>query len=166
MKPRRAAKLGGIPVSVTRNTMMKVMQPPQANIYGYVHGGEIMKLVDEAAFVSAMRLARCNVVTAGVDQQNFLHPVRIGDVLILKSQVNYVGKTSMEVGVLVEAEDLKAGRVHKVGSAYFTMVALDDLGRPAPVPRLIVETAQDRARSARAKARRQARLDFITKHRS
>lgn len=145
-------------ISETRNTMMKMMQPTEANIYGYVHGGEIMKLVDEAAFVSATRLARTNVVTASVDHIGFGHPVRIGHLLILKSQVNCVGTTSMEVGVLIETEDPKEGRVHKVGCAYLTMVALDNLGRPTPVPKLICETASDRARLKRAEARRAARL--------
>lgn len=156
MRPKK------IPTSQTRNTMMKVMQPPQANIYGYVHGGEIMKMVDEAAFVSAVRLARRNCVTACVDQLDFLHPVKIGDVLILKSQVNYVGTTSMEVGVLVEAEDLKAGKTHKVGSAYLTMVALDDLGKPTSVPQLVIENSDDRERQQRARLRRSQRLKART----
>lgn len=145
-------------LSETRNTLMKVMQPTEANIYGYVHGGEIMKLVDEAAYASAMRLARCNVVTACVDELSFEHPVHIGNLLILKSQVNYVGKTSMEVGVLIQTENLKEGLIDTVGSAYLTMVALDDLGRPTTVPQVIYETATDRERAARAKARREQRL--------
>lgn len=145
-------------VRETRNTLMKVMQPTEANIYGYVHGGEIMKMVDEAAYASATRLARRNVVTACVDELSFEHPVHIGDVLILKSQVNYVGKSSMEVGILIETENLKEGRVYTVGSAYLTMVALDDLGQPVAVPQVIYETKTDRDRAARAKARRAQRL--------
>ena len=145
-------------VSETQNTMMKMMQPTEANIYGYVHGGEIMKLVDEAAFVSATRLAKTNVVTASVDHIGFGYPVKIGHLLILKSQVNYVGKTSMEVGVLIETEDPKEGKVHKVGCAYLTMVALDDLGHPTSVPKLLFETAADRERAKRAENRRADRL--------
>ncbi len=145
-------------VRETQNILMKVMQPTEANIYGYVHGGEIMKLVDEAAYASATRLARRNVVTASVDELNFEHPVHIGDLLILKSQVNYVGKTSMEVGVLIETENLKEGRIFSVGSAYLTMVALDDMGRPTAVPPIILATTTDRDRAARAQERRAQRL--------
>ncbi len=137
---------------------MKVMQPTEANIYGYVHGGEIMKLVDEAAFVSATRLARCNVVTASVDHLNFDHPVKIGNLLILKSQVNYVHHTSMEVGVCIETEDTRAGISNRVGSAFLTMVALDDQETPTSLPTLILETDQDRERAIRAQARRAARI--------
>lgn len=151
-------KVKSYKVSATRNTMMKMMQPTEANIYGYVHGGEIMKLVDEAAFVSATRLAKTNVVTASVDHIGFGHPVKIGHLLILKSQVNYVGKTSMEVGVLIETEDPKEGVPHKVGCAYLTMVALDDLGHPTAVPKLILENTADRERFREAEARRTARL--------
>lgn len=145
-------------VSATHNVTVKMMQPDQANIYGYVHGGEIMKLVDEAAFVSATRLARQNVVTASLDYIDFREPVRIGNLLILKSQVNYVGRTSMEVGVRIDAEDVKAGTMHRIGSAYLTMVALDVLGKPSAVPQLTLESDLDRERHARAIARRAARL--------
>jgi acyl-CoA hydrolase len=146
------------PVARTRNTITKMMQPTEANIYGYVHGGEIMKLVDEAAFVSATRLARMNVVTASVDRHTFDYPVKIGNLLILKSQVNCVGKTSMEVGVRIETEDVKAGKTHKVGSAYLTMVALDDLGNPTIIPLLSCESQTDKARQTRAVKRRKERM--------
>lgn len=158
MSTKHKPRLSPVPVSATRNSIIKMMQPTEANIYGYVHGGEIMKLIDEAAFVSATRLARTNVVTASVDHIGFGHPVRIGDLLIIKSQVNYVGRTSMEVGALVETEDVKAGRTYLVGSAYLTMVALDALGKPTTIPPLRLETALDRQRHARAEQRRTARL--------
>lgn len=145
-------------VSATQNVTVKMMQPEQANIYGYVHGGEIMKLVDEAAFVSATRLARKNVVTASLDYIDFREPVKIGNLLILKSQVNYVGRSSMEVGVRIDAEDVKAGTMRRIGSAYLTMVALDDLGKPSAVPQLVLETDLDRERCARAEQRRADRL--------
>lgn len=145
-------------VAETENTMMKMMQPTEANIYGYVHGGEIMKLVDEAAFVSATRLARTNVVTASVDHIGFGHPVKIGSLLILKSRVNFTGRTSMEVGVLIETEDPRDGVRHTVGSAYLTMVALNNRGKPATIPALVPETRIDRERLARAKRRRAERL--------
>ncbi|MBI2342744.1 MAG: acyl-CoA thioesterase [Deltaproteobacteria bacterium] len=145
-------------VSETRNILMQLMQPTTANVYGYVHGGEIMKLVDEAAFVSATRLARTNVVTASIDHHSFKAPVHIGDLLILKSQVNFTGATSMEVGIRIEVERLRSGETCKVGAAYLTMVALDDAGRPTPVPQLVCESAPDRARHRRAQERRAERL--------
>src|SRR3989338_973372 len=92
-------------VSISKSTMIKVMSPLDANHYGYVHGGSIMRYVDEAAFVSATRHARRNVVTASIDHVDFISPVRLGDLLILKSSVNYVGRTSMEIGVRIESED-------------------------------------------------------------
>ncbi len=117
-----------------------------------------MKLVDEAAFVSATKLARTNVVTASVDHIGFGHPVKIGSLLILKSQVNFVGRSSMEVGVLIQTEDVKACELHTVGSAYLTMVALDDMGQPTQVRKLVLETKEDKARNQRAQERRAERL--------
>jgi len=145
-------------VSISKSTMIKVMSPLDANHYGYVHGGSIMRYVDEAAFVSATRHARRNVVTASIDHVDFISPVRLGDLLILKSSVNYVGRTSMEIGVRIESEDTVKGDVRFVGRAYVTMVALDDLGRPAPVPPLILETPLDKDRFKRAEERRAFRL--------
>ncbi|MDP2600950.1 MAG: acyl-CoA thioesterase [Deltaproteobacteria bacterium] len=146
------------PASLSKSTMMQVMSPLDANHYGYVHGGAIMRYVDEAAFVSASRHARRNVVTASMDHFDFIHPVHLGDLLILKSSVNYVGETSMEIGVRIESEDTVKGEVQFIGRAYVTMVALDDLGRPTPVPPLILETPLDKNRAKRAKERRTFRL--------
>jgi uncharacterized protein (TIGR00369 family) len=141
----------------SRVVMSMQMNPADANPSGNVHGGTIMKLVDTAAGISAMRHCRTRVVTATVDSMSFLHPVLVGNVVTLYASVNDVGSTSMEVGVRVEAEDLRSGEVKHTSSAYLVFVALDDQNRPAPVPPLIVETDDERRRQAHAKIRREAR---------
>lgn len=146
------------------NTMIKVMSPLDANHYGYVHGGAIMRYIDEAAFIAATRHAGRNTVTAAVDHLTFENPVHIGDLLILKSSVNFVGKTSMEVGVRIESENPATGQTQLIGRAYVTMVALDALGKPAKIPALTLETRQDRARFEQAKQRRAFRLKVKKKH--
>ena len=150
-------------VSSTRSTLTMLMGPLDANHYGYVHGGAIMRAVDEAAFISATRHAKKNVVTAAIDQMSFESPVHLGNLLILKSQVNHVWKTSMEVGVRIETEDPLTGEQSFVGRAYVTMVALDAFGKPAKVPPLALENAEDRARSKKSEARRAFRLKLRKK---
>lgn len=154
MKPRKKA----YPASASQNTMIKVMSPLDANHYGYVHGGAIMRSIDEAAFISATRHAGRNTVTAAVDHLSFKNPVYIGELLILKSSVNFVGKTSMEIGVKIESENPASGAIKRIGSAYVTMVALDENGKPTGVPSLIVKTAIEKQRYLRAKQRRAFRL--------
>src|ERR1700692_3168670 len=107
-----------------------LMMPQDANIQGNVYGGTIMQLMDELAGAVAALNARKNVVTASFDQMNFYEPVYIGNLLILKSSVNFVGKTSMEVGVRIEARDLRTGHSVHTGSSYLTFVALDQSGQP------------------------------------
>ncbi|MBI3988470.1 MAG: acyl-CoA thioesterase [candidate division NC10 bacterium] len=148
----------GKPVSASRVTMTHLVQPTEANPLGSVHGGVIMRLVDEVGAVAAIRHARRPVVTAAVDRLSFRSPVSVGNLLILKASVNFVGRTSMEVGVRVEAEDLPTGQVTHTSSAYLVYVALDDQGRPSPVPPLIPETDEDRRRMAEAEFRRRLRL--------
>lgn len=155
MKPKK--------ISASQNTMIKVMSVLDANHYGYVHGGAIMRTIDEAAFISATRHAGRNTVTAAIDHLSFENPVHIGDLLILKSSVNFVGKTSMEVGVRIESENPARGEIKFIGRAYVTMVALDDLGHPASVPSLLLETKQDRTRFDQAKQRRAFRLKLKPK---
>lgn len=147
----------------SQNVMTKVMSPLDANHYGYVHGGAIMRYVDEAAYISASRHAGRNTVTASIDQMSFQHPVHLGDLLVLKSGVNYVGKTSMEVGVRIEAENLVTRDVKYIGSAYVTMVALDDFGKPTSVPPLMLETKLEKERAKRAEKRREFRLKMRKK---
>lgn len=147
----------------SENTMIKVMSPLDANHYGYVHGGAIMRYVDEAAFISAARHSGRNTVTASIDQMTFHLPVHLGDLLVLKSAVNFVGKTSMEVGVRIEAENPTTREIRYIGSAYLTMVALDDLGKPTRVPPLSLATKLEKERAARAEKRRSFRLKMRKK---
>ncbi len=137
------------------------MLPSDANPMGNVHGGTILKLVDTAAAVAALRHSRTNVVSASIDRMDFYHPVYVGNLLILKTSVNYAGRTSMEVGVRIEAEDLKTGKVTHTGSSYITYVALDKSGRPTEVPRVIPETPEEKRRWREGKQRREQRLKIL-----
>jgi acyl-CoA hydrolase len=141
------------PVSATRLVLSQVMTPLDANVSGNVHGGNIMKLADEAAGVVAIRHSGRNVVTATVDRFDFHAPVYVGNLVTIKASMNYVGKTSMEIGVRVEAEDLRTGKKTHTNSCYITMVAIDADGRPVEVPRLILETDEDRRRNQAATLR-------------
>lgn len=134
------------------------MNPEHANPVGNVHGGVIMHYVDTAAGVAAIRHSRKNSVTASIDRLDFHFPVFVGDLLILKASVNLVGKTSMEVGVRVEAENLLTGEVRHTASAYLTFVALDSNGKPAAVPELALETEDDIRRHCEAQTRKKIRL--------
>lgn len=138
--------------------MAQVMLPPDANPAGNIHGGVIMKLIDTAAAVVASRHARCNTVTASIDRLDFHHPVYVGDVVFFKAGINLVGKTSLEVGVRVEAENAITGEVRHTASAYLTFVALDKDGRPAAVPPLIIDTEDEKRRNREAETRRASRL--------
>ncbi len=147
-------------VCESSTVMSQLMLPTDANPSGNVHGGSIMKLVDTVGGVVAMRHSRRRVVTARIDELSFLHPVFVGDLLNLKASVNDVGDTSMEVGVRVEAENVRTGEVTHVASAYLVYVALDDQGHPVQVPRLIVETEDEKRRMAAAKLRKEHRKRF------
>ena len=138
--------------------MSQLMNPQDANIAGNVHGGVIMRLIDNAGGVAAFRHARANVVTASIDRLDFHNPVFIGDFVTLKACVNFVGKTSLEVGVRVEAENLQTGVKRHTASAYLTFVALDTNGRPLPLPGLLLETDEEKRRNQEAIYRREARL--------
>lgn len=140
------------------------MFPSDANPAGNVFGGSIVRYVDEVAAAVAMRHARKNVVIASMDRMDFHTPVKIGDLIILKASVNYVGRTSMEIGVRVEAENPMTGEVRHAASAYATMVALDESGKPTEVPRLIPETEDEKRRYREGEARRQARLKAKQQH--
>lgn len=145
-------------ISESRVTVSQVMQPADANPAGNVHGGTIMKLIDNAAGVVAFRHSRRNSVTVSVDQINFHFPAFIGDLLIIKSSLNYVGKTSMEIGARVESENLLTGKKQKIASAYLTFVALDENLKPIEVPLLILKTKQEKQRHCDAIVRRKIRL--------
>jgi acyl-CoA hydrolase len=145
-------------ISGSSVVMVQPMSPQDANTAGNVQGGVIMKLIDEAGGIVAHRHAQTNVVTASVDRIDFLHPVYIGDVVFLKARLNLVGKTSMEVGVLVESENPLTGETRHTASAFLTYVALDKVGRPTEVAPLILETDEEKRLYKDAQARREARL--------
>ena len=131
----------------------------EANSAGFVHGGIVMKMCDEAAGIAAVKHSRCRVVTAAIDRMTFLHPVHIGQLLTCRACVNAAWRTSMEVGVRVEAENPRTGEVLHTSTAYLTMVAIDDEGRPTAVPPLAVESDEERRREREADLRRQNRLN-------
>jgi uncharacterized protein (TIGR00369 family) len=138
--------------------MAQQMNPQDANPAGNVHGGVIMKLIDTAAGAVAIRHARSNAVTASIDRLDFFHPVFVGDFVTLRASLNFVGKTSMEVGVRVESENLMTGERRHTSTAYLTYVALDGQGRPLPLPPMILETDEEKRRNREAKVRRETRL--------
>lgn len=126
-------------------TMSQVMLPNQANVAGNVHGGEIMKFMDSTAGAVGIRYARSNVVTARVDEMEFHSPIFVGALVTCTATIAYVGNTSMEVVVTVDVEDLETEEQPKRAlSAYFTMVALDRMGKPKKVPSLVIETEDER----------------------
>jgi acyl-CoA hydrolase len=132
--------------------------PTDANTLGNVLGGKVMHLVDLAAALAAVRHSRCAVVTASVDQMTFLHPVQIGQLIVLRSSVNRVFRTSMEVGVRVHAENLLTGHIKHTSSAYLTFVAIDKDGSRLPIAPVIPETEDEKRRFSEAEERRAYRL--------
>ncbi|MBN2232353.1 MAG: acyl-CoA thioesterase [Deltaproteobacteria bacterium] len=145
-------------VSQSRVILAHLMQPQDANPAGNIHGGVIMKLIDNAAGVVGFRHARRNVVTASIDRIDFHAPVYVGNLVTFHAGLNYAGRTSMEIGVRVDTEDLLTGRVWHNASAYLTFVALDENGRPAEIPPLRAETPEEERRlhEATERARRRA----------
>jgi acyl-CoA hydrolase len=145
-------------VADSRSVLVHWMGPTDANSAGFVHGGVVMKLVDEVAGLAAVRHARRRVVTAGADRMTFMQPIHIGEVVTLSASVNAAWKTSMEVGIRVEAENPRTAVVRHTNTAYLTMVAVDDDGQPMPVPALEAGTADELRRESEAQLRRSNRL--------
>jgi len=145
-------------VADSQVTLTQLMEITDANIAGHVHGGVVMRLVDTAAGLAAIRHAAGLAVTVAIDEMTFLEPVLIGDMLVLLASVNAVGTTSMEIGVRVESHDPVTGRMRHVNSAYLVYVAVDDEGHPRPVPPLLVKTNLERRRQRESSPRREARL--------
>jgi len=141
--------------------MVRIMMPMDANNSGNVFGGAILRMIDEVGSVVALKHARTNVVTASVDRMDFYHPVYIGDMLRLSASINFVHRTSMEVGVRVEAENPITGEVRHTGTCFLTYVGLDSNRKPTAIPGLKLETEEDRRRWAEAQERRKARLREI-----
>jgi acyl-CoA hydrolase len=146
------------PVRESISEYSEIAMPNDANPFGTLFGGKVMHLVDIAGSLAAFRHARRPVVTASVDYMSFLTPVRIGQLMVLRSVVNRVFRTSMEVGVRVSVEDLLTGDVRHTSSAYLTFVALGADGKPQPIPPVVPETPEEVRRYQDAEARRRHRL--------
>jgi acyl-CoA hydrolase len=144
--------------SDSRSVLTRWMGIEDANTAGYVHGGVIMRLCDEVAGIAAIRHCGVRVVTAGMDRMTFMHPVHVGQLVTFRATVNAAWRTSMEVGVRVDSEDVRTREVAATSTAYLTMVALDDDGRPAPVPALVTESDVEHRREQEAQLRRDNRL--------
>lgn len=146
------------PVRASWTQLSDLVLPPDANIRGSVFGGKILQMVDKAAAVCAMRHAGKTCVTVAMDRVEFLVPINLGDLVIVEARVNHAGRTSLEIGVEVYAENLETGKRRHANTCLVTMVALDKKGRPDSVPGLLLETPEDKERHAAAEARRRARL--------
>lgn len=151
-RPRRT-------VSESRHETSELMMPQDANNLGHVFGGVMLAMMDKAAAVAAFRHARRACVTASIDRVDFREPIHVGDLVVMKASVNFAGRTSLEVGVRVEAEDMISGIRRHTNSAYLTFVSVDLNGRPVEVAELVPETAEQKRRYAAAQERRRRRLE-------
>jgi uncharacterized protein (TIGR00369 family) len=156
--PAMSDSLTPKPMRASRVTISQLMHPEHANLLGNVHGGWIMKLVDEAGALACMRHAQRKVVTVAIDSMTFRQPIKIGDLIILNAEVTYTGRTSMEAEVLVIAENPVTGERTHTNNAYLVYVALDDEGNPTAVRPLIAETDDEKRKMEQAKARQERRL--------
>lgn len=157
----RPAELPARPPEQSETTLSELMMPNQVNSLGNVFGGEVMAMIDRAAAVAAMRHAGRPVVTASIDRVDFRQPIYAGELVTCQARVTYVGHTSMEVQVLVRAEDPLTGTHRDTNTCYLTFVAIDRQHRPAPVPRLLLETERDRRSFHEGEVRRAARLRLL-----
>ena len=146
-------------VRESQHETSELMMPEHANNMGHVFGGVILSMMDKAAAIAAFRHSRASVVTASIDRVDFREPIHPGDLVLMKASVNYAGRSSMEVGVRVEAEELITGRRRHTNSCYLTFVAVDRNGRPIEVPELRPETDDEKRRFAAAIERRRRRLE-------
>ncbi len=137
----------------------ELMLPSHSNFFGTVHGGHVLAVVDNIAYVCAARFAGATCVTAAVDRVDFHHPVRVGELLNLVARVVYAGRTSIEVEISVFAEDIQSGNVRHTNSCHLTMVAVHE-GKPVPVPTLVCRTREDKARYIQAKMRREMGIKY------
>ena len=145
-------------VADSRSVLVQWMGPTDANSAGFVHGGVVMKLIDEVAALAAVRHSHRRVVTAGADRMTFEQPIHVAQLVTLHASVNAAWKSSMEVGVRVQSESPRTGEVLHTNTAYLTMVAVDDEGRPVGVPALQAQTPDELRREAEAQLRRTNRL--------
>jgi len=143
--------------------MAEIMAPDKVNFYGYIHGGYILQLLDRVAYVCAARYAATNIVTLSVDQVFFKEPIHVGELVVFYASVNYVGNTSMEIGIRVVAENIMTSKSRHTNTCYFTMVAVNEKGRPIKIPPLSIENETQKRRYQEAVARRDTRLKMRKK---
>lgn len=148
------------PVRHSRTTLTELMIPSYANFGGKIHGGILLSLMDKVAYACAAKHAGAYCVTVSVDGVEFLQPVEVGELVSLRASVNYVGRTSLVVGIRVTSENVTTGEVKHTNTSYFTMVAKDDANRPTPVPELILETRDEVRRFLEAMKRRELKATF------
>lgn len=146
-------------VRESQHETSELMMPEHSNNMGHVFGGVILSMMDKTAAIAAFRHSRAGVVTVSIDRVDFREPIHLGDLVVMKASINYVGKSSMEVGVRVEAEDLLTGIRRHTNSCYLTFVAVDRNGRPIEVPQIQPETDDEKRRNAAAHERRRRRLE-------
>lgn len=149
-------------VTESQHETSRLMMPQDANVLGHVFGGTILAMMDTTAAVVAFRHARSACVTVSIDRVDFREPIHVGDLVIMKASCNFAGRTSMEIGVRVEAEDMLTGRRRHTNSCYLTFVAIDRNNRPVEVPRIVPGTPEEERRCQAAQARRQRRLEERT----
>jgi acyl-CoA hydrolase len=140
--------------------MVVLMTPDMANFSGKVHGGALLNLLDRVAYSCASRFSQQYAVTLSVDQVMFRQPIHVGELVTFRASVNYAGRTSMEIGIRVEAEDIRSGERRHTNSCYFTMVAVDAEGKPTSVPKLVVDDEVKKRREKAALDRRALRQEF------
>lgn len=148
------------PVSFSQTTITELMIPSYSNFGGKIHGGILLSLMDKVAYVCAAKHAGNYCVTASIDTVDFLQPVEVGDLVSLMASVNYVGKTSLVIGIRVESENIKTNKVYHTNTSYFTMVAKDEQNKPVLVPGLVLENKEQVRRFVEAKRRRQLKENY------
>jgi acyl-CoA hydrolase len=147
------------PARLSQSTISEMMMPHMANGLGNVHGGVLLGMIDRVGAVAAIRHARRVCVTVSVDQVDFREPIHLGELVTMQAMVNYVHRTSLEVGVRVEAENLLTGVRRHTNSCYLTFVAIDDVGRPVEAPKVVPETDEEQQRYRAAEMRRAQRIE-------
>jgi len=148
------------PVSFSQTTITELMIPSYSNFGGKIHGGILLSLMDKVAYVCAAKHAGNYCVTASIDTVDFLQPVEVGDLVSLMASVNYVGKTSLVIGIRVESENIKTNKIYHTNTSYFTMVAKDEQNMPVLVPGLILENKEQVRRFVEAKRRKQLKHNY------
>lgn len=152
------------PIPQRKLTMTLLMTPDKANFSGKVHGGQILKMLDEVAYACASRFSGRYVVTVSVDQVSFKEAIQVGELVTFLASINYTGRSSMEVGIRVVTESVPMSVTKHAMTCYFTMVAVDDDGKPVAVPHYAPETQEERVRYEAAKLRRELRKEVARRH--